>query len=194
MDFEKIFKESLPVEERDEYNAWKKEQDEKAINASQNRANVLRQRKMNKKAEEFAYWAGQFFGGSCDAYTDDGYVFVKVNPGARFQIGFATETGNIGLDPEFCDVFNLFKNVECGFDKNYRTAKVRIFGKRENVGPLFGKLKKIDMAVSRDVAPVTNVQGYNTNNLIVTFGAEDFIKMAQQGLRISDFIGAGYKG
>jgi hypothetical protein len=194
MDFEKIFKESLPVEERDAYNAWKKEQDEKAKNASQDRANALRQRKMDKNAEEFAYWAGQFFGRSCDAYTDDGYIFVKLNPGARFQIGFATLSGEICFDPEFEDVFNSFKNVECEFDKNYRTAKVRIFGKRENVGPLFGKLKKIDMAVSRDVAQITNAQGFNTNNLIVTFDAKEFIKMAQQGLRIFDFIEAGYKG
>ena len=50
------------------------------------------------------------------------------------------------------------------------------------------------MAVSRDVAQITNAQGFNTNNLIVTFGAKEFIKMAQQCLRISDFIESGYKG
>ena len=122
MDFEKIFRESLPVEERDAYNAWKKEQDEKAINASQNRVNALRQRKMDKNAEEFAYWAGQFFGASSNTYADDGYIFVKAGPGPKYQIGCVTLSGGIYLDPQFCDIFNSFRNVECEYDKNCTNA------------------------------------------------------------------------
>ena len=65
--------------------------------------------------------------------------------------------------------------------------EINLYGKREKIGPLYGKLKKLGLNAVREVGQVTNAQGYVTNHLSVTFSPEEFIEAAKKGLSIRDF-------
>lgn len=184
MNFEKIFRESLPVEERDAYNAWKKEQEEKASHAASDRRAAAFERKIGKKAAEFAHYAAIFFRNK--GISSNG-KFIVVNDDLKRNDEIAiAENDGVFLYKGF---FNLVKsfNIDCR-ETGDNGIKITIYGKREKIGPLYGKLKKMGLNPVREVGKTTNTQGYFTNCFsIVFYNAEDFVEAVKKGLTIDDF-------
>jgi hypothetical protein len=179
MDFEKIFKESLPVGERDAYNAWKKEQEEIAAHRPFARQAAVLERQKNKKAAEIANCLSNFFNNS-DFRSDDNYVF------ANDYIARVNENKTISFYEGFFQWFKKY-NIDCKPEDKNGSIKINLYGKREKIGPFYGKLKKLGLNVVREVGQTTNTHGFVTNHLSVTFSPEEFIEAVKKGLNIHDF-------
>lgn len=186
MDFEKIFRESLPVEERDAFNAWKKEQEEIAARGPEARRAAAIEKKLNKKAADIAYTLSNFFRNS-DIRSKLSYILINNDD-------YLAMVKNEGIYL-YTTFFQLFKkyNIDCKHVGNTSTIEINLYGKREKIGPFYGKLKKLGLNAVREVGQITNAQGYITNHLSVTCSPEEFIEAAKKGLSINDFEMAQWK-
>lgn len=185
-DFLKKISESLPVGERDAYNAWKKEQEEKAARASEDRRTAVFERQRNKKAADVAYGLSNFFRNP-NIRSDDHHVFGDFDGDGDGWLAMIDDNKDIYFYTGFFDLFKKY-NINCKLiDKHTSTMEINLYGKREKIGPLYGKLKKLGLNVVREVGQITNAQGYVTNHLSVTFSPEEFIEAAKKGLSIRDF-------
>lgn len=186
-DFLKKISESLPVGERDAYNAWKKEQEEKAAHASDDRRAAAFERQRNKKAADVANCLSNFFRQS-NIRPDDHHIFGDFDGSCGDGwLAVINDNKDIHFYTGFFDLFKKY-NIDCKFeDRNDSTIKISLYGKREKIGPLYGKLKKLGFNVVREVGQITNTRGYVTNHLSVTFSPEEFIEAAKKGLSIRDF-------
>lgn len=187
-DFLKKISESLPVGERDAYNAWKKEQEEKASHAASDRRAAAFERRITKKAAEFAHYAAIFFRNKDIRPKGE---FIVVNYGTRNDEIAIAESDGVYFYRGFNNLFKSF-NIDCSENEG-GGFKITIHGKREKIGPLYGKLKKIGLKPIREVSG-TNTQGFNTNHLsVVIFDAEEFVEVVKKGLTIDDFTVAQWQ-
>ena len=185
--------ESLPVGERDEYQAWKKDQEDKAYFAATDRQNRAVRRRRNRIAAEYADLLTKFFGFdgtgckysiSSDAYGD--IIFnddpTYENDDSIHEIARASESGRIDFYEAFEQVTQLY-GLNCGVDEESSTFYIKLYGKREIIGPLYGKLKKLGFDPTRS-------HSVDEHYLKVTFNTNDFIEAIKKGLRITDFTDA----
>lgn len=178
--------ESLPVGERDEYQAWKKDQENKAYFAATDRQNRAVRRRRNRIAAEYADLLTKFFGfddtGCKYSISSDDYGDIIFNDDSIHEIARASESGRIDFYEAFEQVTQLY-GLNCRVDEESSTFYIKLYGKREIVGPLYGKLKKLGFDPTR---------GYSVDEhyLKVTFNTNDFIEAIKKGLRIIDFTDA----
>lgn len=190
-DFLKKISESLPVEERDAYQTWKKNHDEKILHAAEYRKAAAIERRMNKKTADCAYWIVKFFGFddvdniSSSVGSKNGYVYLESESrGYKEQkdiISISYE-GEVFFCTEFFKLFHLYK-VPIEELEDGEAIKIWLNGTRETVGPLYGKLKKAGFEPIRKAASIYNY-------FQVTFNGDEFIEAIKKGLRLTDFTKA----
>lgn len=168
--------ESLPVGERDAYHAWQKDQEYKASQ----KAVELEKKLQYKKAEQYAGDLTKFF--NLD-YTDSKYKIISNrdyilldHDGDTDEICRVTDDRGIYFFSDFFKFLRLYINCE---DLG-KGIKISLSGKRENIGPLYGKLKKLGFYPTR-------VIGSSAHHLSVIIDTDKFIKAIKDGLRITDF-------
>lgn len=66
------------------------------------------------------------------------------------------------------------------YNENDNCFYLTVYGKREIIGPLYGKLKKLGFDSTR-------AESSFEQRLNVTFNTNDFIEAIKKGLRITDF-------
>lgn len=82
--------------------------------------------------------------------------------------------------------YEAFEQVIKPYELNYHYNEdddcfyLTVYGKREIVGPLYGKLKKLGF-------DSTHTESSFGHRLHVTFNTNDFIEAIKKGLRITDF-------
>lgn len=192
-DFLKKISESLPVGERDAYNAWKKEQEEKASHAASDRRAAAFERKLSNIAAGFAHYAAIFFRNEGISSRGE-FVVVNDDLKRNDQIAIAEEDGRIFFYNTFISLIKSYK-LDCKSceDDGYHSVEITLYGKREKIGPLYGKLKNIGLSPVREVSKFTNTQGFNTNHLTVRFNSEELIEAVKKGLTIDDFTMAQWQ-
>ena len=179
--------ESLPVGERDEYQAWKKDQEWRASYAADDRKEKAIKIRMNRIAADCAYQLTKFFGfddaGSKYSISSDDYGDIIFNDGSKHEIARVLTSGSISFEGAFEKVIKPYDlNYHLNGD-DYSCFYLTVYGKREIVGPLYGKLKKLGFDPTRAGSSF----GQRLN---VTFNTNDFIEAIKKGLRITDFTDA----
>lgn len=178
--------ESLPVGERDAYQTWKKDQENKAYFAATDRRNRAVRRRRNRIAAEYADLLTKFFGFDdidCKySISSDEYGDIIFNDDSAHEIAKASESGRIDFYESFEKVTELY-GLNCRVDDESSTFYIKLYGKREIIGPLYGKLKKLGFDPTRSGSS-------GEHYLKVTFNTNDFIEAIKKGLRITDFTDA----
>ena len=186
--------ESLPVGERDAYQEWKRDQEYNAAHAADRRYDTVVNRKRAKKTAEVADWLTKFFRFND---TDNkhslipkeyGPIFIDNDTPGRKIVEIRLD-GRIVLLERFFDLMDSY-GVHCEYNSDSDNFKTSLIGKREVVGPLYGKLKKLGFNPSRYTNEYTNSEGYIENKLIFEFQPDEFIEAIKKGLRITDFTDA----
>ena len=150
-------------------------------------------RRRNRIAAEYADLLTKFFGfddiGCKYSISSDDYgdiIFnddpTYENDGSIHEIARVSESGRIDFYEAFEQVTQLY-GLSCRVDKKSSTFYIRLYGKREIVGPLYGKLKKLGFDPTRG-------ESVGEHYLEVTFNTNDFIEAIKKGLRITDFTDA----
>ena len=97
--------------------------------------------------------------------------------------------GRVVLLERFFDLMASY-GVNCRYDSDSDSFKISLIGKREVVGPLYGKLKKLGFNPNRYTDKYMGSEGYNENKLTFEFQPDEFIEAIKKGLRITDFTNA----
>jgi hypothetical protein len=173
--------ESLPVEERDAYQIWKKGQEYKASHAAEYRRDAVIERKKSKKAADCAYWIDKFFDfGDVDSVSSkDNHVDLNYSDGHKEAIIYILDKGEIFFYSSFFELLDLYKVPNKKLEDG-KAVMIWLNGTRETVGPLYGKFKKAGLRPIRD----------EYNYFQVTFDGDEFIEAIKKGLRITDFTKA----
>jgi len=148
INFEKIYRESLPVEDRDEYNMWLNAKNRVAKMPTKDRIIAKKILKRKPICDEIENICSKFFGEkynlhsskyynkvSAQLYDDNGNSYPPVlmiiddDNTIKFWNGFAK------LVKEIC-------HIQCQIDFDGTVAKFVIPGKREQIGRFAGELKK----------------------------------------------------
>lgn len=168
--------ESLPVGERDAYHAWQKDQEYKASQ----KAVELEKKLQYKKAEQYAGDLTKFF--NLD-YTDSKYKIISNRnyilldrDGDTDEICRVTDDRGIYFFSKFFKFLRSYINCEDLGDG----IKISLSGKREDIGSLYGKLKKIGFYPTR-------FMDSGAHHLSVIMDQDKFMKAIKDGLRITDF-------
>lgn len=174
--------ESLPVGERDAYQKWKKNQEYKASQ----KAVELEKKLQYKKADQYADDLTKFF--NLD-YTDSKYKIISNRDyilldrdGDTDEICRVTDDRGIYFFSEFFKFLRSYINCEDLGDG----ISISLSGAREDIGPLYGKLKKIGLNPTR-------VIGSSAHHLSVIINTDKFIKAIKDGLTVNDFVHAQTK-
>ena len=150
--------ESLPVGERDAYQEWKRDQ-------------------------EYADWLTKFFGfddaDSKYSISSNEYGDIIFNDGSKHEIAGVLESGRLMFYEAFEQVIEPY-DLNYHYNENNDCFYLTVYGKREIVGPLYGKLKKLGFDSTR-------TESSFGQRLHVTFNTNDFIEAIKKGLRITDF-------
>ena len=175
--------ESLPVGERDEYQAWKKDQEWRASHAAEDRQEKATEIRRNRIAAECADWLTKFFGfddaGSKYSISSNEYGDIIFNDGSKHEIARVFESGKITFYDAFEKVIEPYA-LGYYFNEDDSCFYLTVYGKREIIGPLYGKLKMLGFDPKRAESSL----GHRLN---VTFNTNDFIEAIKKGLRITDF-------
>lgn len=183
MFFLRKISESLPVGERDEYQAWKKDQEWRASHAAEDRQEKAIKIRRSRTAAEYADWLTKFFGfddaGSKYSISSNEYGDIIFNDGSKHEIARVFESGRFMFYEAFEQVIKPYK-LNYHYNEDDDCFYLTVYGKREIVGPLYGKLKKLGFDSTR-------TESSFGQRLNVTFNTNDFIEAIKKGLRITDF-------
>lgn len=175
--------ESLPVGERDEYQAWKRDQEWRASHAAEDRQEKAIKIRRNRTAAEYADWLTKFFGfddaGSKYSISSNEYGDIIFNDGSKHEIAGVSESGRFMFYEAFEQVIEPYE-LNYHYNENDDCFYLTVYGKREIIGPLYGKLKKLGFDPTR-------TESSFGQRLHVTFNTNDFIEAIKKGLRITDF-------
>lgn len=175
--------ESLPVGERDEYQKWKRDQEWRASHAAEDRQEKAIKIRRNRTAAEYADWLTKFFGfddaGSKYSISSNEYGDIIFNDGSKHEIAGVFESGRFMFYEAFEQVIKPYE-LNYHYNENDDCFYLTVYGKREIVGPLYGKLKKLGFDSTR-------TESSFGQRLNVTFNTNDFIEAIKKGLRITDF-------
>ena len=182
--------ESLPVGERDAYQEWKRDQEYAAAHAADRRYDTVIERKRAKKTAEVADWLTKFFrfndtDNKHSLIPDEYKIFIDNDTPGRKIVEIRLD-GRVVLLERFFDLMASY-GVNCRYDSDSDSFKISLIGKREVVGPLYGKLKKLGFNPNRHADKYMGSGGYNENQLTFEFQPDDFIEDIKKGLRITDF-------
>ena len=184
--FLKKISESLPVGERDEYQAWKKDQEQKASYAATERQDKAARIRRNRIAAECADWLTKFFRfddiDSKYSISSGEYGDIIFNDGSKHEIARVLLSGRTEFYEALEKVFTPYK-LNFHLNEDDSCFSLTVYGKREIVGPLYGKLKKLGFDSTR-------AESSYGHRLHVTFNTNDFIEAIKKGLRITDFTDA----
>ena len=171
--------ESLPVGERDAYQAWQKDQEYKASQ----KAVDLEKKLQYKKADQYADYLTKFF--NLD-YADSKYKIISNRnyilldrDGDTDEICRVTDDRGIYFFSEFFKFLRAYINCEDLGDG----IKISVSGRREDIGPLYGKLKKLGFYPTR-------FMDSGTHRLSVIIDPDKFMKAIKAGLTVNDFSNA----
>ena len=137
--------ESLPVGERDAYQDWKRDQEYNAAHAADHRYNTVAKRKKDKKIAEVIYQLTKFFRfddtDSKYSLSSDRYGDILLNDGLnQHEIAGVSSNGTIAFPEGFNNLMDSY-GIKCEYDYDNKCFEISLTGKREVVGPLYGKLQ-----------------------------------------------------
>ena len=186
--------ESLPVGERDAYQDWKRNQEYNAAHAADHRYDTVAKRKKAKKIAEVIYQLTKFFRfddtDSKYSLSSDRYGDILLNNGLdQSEIAEVSSNGTLAFPEGFNNLMDSY-GIKCEYNYDNRCFEISLTGKREVVGPLYGKLKKLGFNPNRRVDSYITSVGYIENELTFEFQPDEFIEAIKKGLRITDFTNA----
>lgn len=161
----------------------KKDQEWRASHAAEDRQKKAIKIRRNRTAAEYADWLTKFFGfddaGSKYSISSNEYGDIIFNDGSKHEIAGVFESGRFIFYEAFEQVIEPYK-LSYSYNEDDDCFSLTVYGKREIVGPLYGKLKKLGFDSTR-------TESSFGQRLHVTFNTNDFIEAIKKGLRITDF-------
>ena len=130
----------------------KKDQEWRASHAAKIRQEKAIKIRRNRTAAEYADWLTKFFGfddaDSKYSISSNEYGDIIFNDGSKHEIAGVLESGRLMFYEAFEQVIEPY-DLNYHYNENDDCFYLTVYGKREIVGPLYGKLKKLGFDSTR---------------------------------------------